>query len=354
MTELLVVLVCLFLNAILSCLEMAFVTVSRPHIKQLAQKGSHAAKLVLTLKNNPERVLSVIQIGITLVGIISAAVGGAGASDYLEPLFVDKFGLTEDTAEALSIAVIAIPLTYFSVIIGELVPKSLALRYPVKFALLGGKILIALDKIFSPLIFLLEIPTKFVARFIFSHFKSETTVDVSKEVDLDQLTDTHKQYVFNLLDIDKRTLTDLMVPWEEVSTIDISEHYFAVLEHIRTYRHTRLPVMKDGKVIGLLLAKEFTAEPEITKLDWTELVRPILKLRPHDRTLGALKQIQTYSSHLAVIEKDGQPIGVVTLEDIFEEIVGEIYDEEDNPRTLLSSNSKIRTMNFGRSSPRRS
>jgi putative hemolysin len=350
MIELIVVFVCLLLNAILSCLEMAFVTVSRPHIKQLAQKGSTSAKLVLALKGNPERVLSVIQIGITLVGIISAAVGGAGASDYLEPLLVDRWGLSEDTAEALSIAIIAIPLTYFSVIIGELVPKTLALRFPVKFALLGARILLALDKVFSPFIFILEVPTKFMARFIFSRFKSESPTIAAADVDLDQLTETHKQYVFNLLDIDKRVLSDLMVPWEEVTTIDISEHYFSVLEVIRKSRHTRIPVLQEGSVMGLLHAQEFTAEPEITKLDWTELIRPILKLRATDRIINTLKQLQNNASHLAIIEKGNLPVGIVTLEDIFEEIVGDIYDEDDNPRALLSANSKIRTMNIIRKS----
>lgn len=348
MVELLIVFVCLFLNAVLSCLEMAFVTVSRPHIKQLAQKGSIAAQIVLRLKSNPERVLSVVQIGITLVGVISAAVGGAGASDYLEPLFIRRFGLSEDTSEALSILAISIPLTYLSVLLGELVPKSLALRYPIKFALLGGKLLSWMDKALTPLIFLLEVPTKFAMRFVFSKFKSEATVDLTKEVDLDPLTEAHKQYVFNLLDVDKRTLSDIMVPWEEVTTVDFSEHYFHVLERIRESRYTRIPVTREGSVIGLLHTKEFTSETEVSKLDWTELIRPILKLHPHDRTIWALKQFQANSSQIALIEKDEVPLGIVTLSDIFEEIIGEIFDEDDNPRTLLSSNSKIRTMNLNR------
>ncbi len=348
MIELFVVLFCLLLNAVLSCLEMAFVTVSRPHIKQLAQKGSTAAKVVLELKSNPERVLSVIQIGITLVGVVSAAVGGAGASDYLEPLFVQKWGLSEETSEALSILVISIPLTYFNVLIGELVPKSLALKYPIKFSLLGGQLLNWLDQILSPLIFLLEVPTKLATRFLFSRFKSEATVDLTKEVDLDPLTEVHKQYVFNLLDVDKRKLSDIMIPWDQVTTVDYSEHYFHVLEKIRESRHTRIPVTREDSVIGLLHAKEFNSETEISKLDWTELIRPILKLRPSDRTIWALKQLQAHASQIAVIEKDSVPVGIVTMSDIFEEIVGEIYDEDDNPRTLLSANSKIRTMNLNR------
>lgn len=348
MTELLIVVLGLAFNAILSCIEMAFVTVSRPHIKQLALKGSAPAQRVLALKANPERVLSVIQIGITLVGIVSAAVGGAGASEYLEPILKNRFGASEKAAEILSIVLVVLPLTYLSVVIGELVPKSLALRYPLKFSLLGGTLLHAMDRLFAPFIFLLEIPTRFFTRIVFKKFKSENYIDTSREIDLDPLTEAHKQYVFNLLDIDKRSVADIMIPWEEVETVDYSEHYFKVLEKIREGRYTRLPVLKDDEVIGMLHAKEFTSETEISKLDWTELIRPILKLGHTERIIGALKHMQVNSSHMALIQKNGTNIGIVTTEDIFEEIVGEIFDEDDNPRTLLSSNSKIRTMNLKR------
>jgi putative hemolysin len=344
MIELLVIALCLFLNAIFSCIEMAFVTVSRPHLKQLASKGSTAAMRVLLLKRNPERVLSVLQIGITLVGAISAAVGGAGAQDYFGPRLMDVFDVSINTAELLAVALVVLPLTFISVVIGELVPKSLALRFPLKFALAGGVVLGFMDRLFSPFVYLLEISTKFFTQFVFSKVKGEVSPDTSREIDLDPLTESHKQYVFNLIEIDKRKIEDIMVPWEEVQTVDISEHHFTVLEKIRTCRHTRLPVMQNGAVIGLIHTKEFVSEAEITKLDWTELIRPILKMNSKEPLLNALKTLQKEKTHLALAIRNEQPIGIITTEDIFEEVVGEIFDEDDNPRTLLSSNSKIRKM----------
>ena len=141
MFEFIVIAVCLLINAILSCVEMAFVTVSRPHLKQLAGKGNTAAKRILKLKETPERTLSVLQIGITLVGAISAAIGGAGAEESFSPYLQNRFGLTEDVAEGLAIVSIVLPLTYLSVVVGELVPKSLALKFPMKLALSGGLLL---------------------------------------------------------------------------------------------------------------------------------------------------------------------------------------------------------------------
>lgn len=346
MVELIVIVICLILNAILSCVEMAFVTVSKPLIKQMASTGSVPAARVLKLRQNPERALSVLQIGITLVGAISAAVGGAGAEEALGPYFVRTLEVDSDTAEMFAIAIIVMPLTYVSVVVGELVPKSLALRFPLKFALLGGVLLVALDRLFAPFVYLLEISTKLITQIFFVRLTPEKTFDPAREVDLDPLSDAHKQYVFNNIDVTKKTIKDIMIPWDKVVKVDYSEHHYSVLEKIRQSRHTRLPVIKEGVVIGLLHTKEFVSEHEISKIDWTELIRTILTFNSNELILNALKKFQQNKSHIAVIMKDGEPIGVVTVEDIFEEVVGEMYDEDEDPKKLLSANSRIRTMNL--------
>lgn len=323
---------------------MAFVTVSRPVLKLQASKGSSAAKNILGLKNNPERVLSVLQIGITLVGAISAAVGGAGAEDSITPYIMSSFNVTEKTADMISIVAVVLPLTYLSVVLGELVPKSLALRFPVRSVLAGSYVLTFLDKLFAPFVFLLEISTNFFTKFIFAWLKPEKYFDASRDVDLDPLSESHKQYVFNLIDMNKRKVVETMVPWDNVCTVDISEHYFAVMDKIRQFRHTRLPVTQHGKVIGILMTKEFVSESEVSKLDWTELIRPIVFVTPQLSLLAALRYLQLKKSHLGIVregEGDNEEyLGAVTVEDIFEEVIGDMYDQDDNPRTLLSVNSK--------------
>lgn len=352
MLQVLIIFLCLFFNAVLSCIEMAFVTVSRPHLKKMSQQGSRSAERVLQLKKNPERVLSVLQIGITLVGAISAAVGGASAEENISPHLISGFQLSEHVAEFLAITIIVIPLTYVSVVIGELVPKSLALRYPLKISLWGGLLLIFMDRFFAPFVFVLEMSTRFLTQFVFSKFKSENVTDVSQGIDIDNLTDSHKQYVLNLIDIDKRVVKDVMLEWEYVSTVQITDHHHDVLEKIRLSRHTRFPVIREGRVVGLLHAKEFVSEPEIAKLDWTTLIHDILTLNNNESLVSALKKLQLRRSHLAVIRPtnspDSLPLGIVTIEDIMEEVIGDLYDEDDNPKTLLSINSKMRTMSLDR------
>lgn len=346
MFELLVIIICLILNAILSCVEMAFVTVSRPHLKKLATSGDNLAHKVLNLKNNPEKVLSVLQIGITLVGAISAAVGGAGAEETLSPFFQSTLNISEEAAETLAIFSVVIPITFFSVVIGELVPKTLALKYPMRFAKVGGSFLGLLAKIFAPVVFILEMSTRLITHIFFSRLKSESISEINPSIEIDNLTDTHKQYVLNLINVDKRKVKDIMLPWENVTKVDLSDNGRYVLEVIKKSGHTRIPIISENEVIGVLHSKEFIAESEISKIDWNQLVRPVLVITSEEPILNALKTLQTSKSHMAVIKKNDIPIGIVTIEDIFEEVVGEIYDEDDTPRALLSSNSLIRTMNL--------
>lgn len=342
MTELLIIIVCLVLNAILSCIEMAFVTVARPQIKKLANAGSRPALRLMRLKQNPERTLSVLQVGITLVGAVSAAVGGASAIEYLNPFVSEWTGLTGDAAESLSIGIIVFPLTYLTVVFGELVPKTVALRYPLRCALMGGRLLVFLGRTFSPFVWLLETSTRLLTKTLFANFKSERPEP--SDVDFSELSDPHRQYVINLLAIDKRNLSDILIPWDQVTVVDISEHHFDVLDKIKSSRHTRFPVLQQGHVMGILHTKEFVAETELSKIDWTELIRPAIMLKPQEKILSALKHLQSSRGHIAVITEDSQPIGIVTIEDIFEEVVGELYDEDDEPRTVLAKTSKIRNL----------
>jgi len=347
MFEIIVILICLFLNAILSCVEMAFVTVSKPHLRKLSNEGDKQARKVLLLRSNPERVLSVLQIGITLVGAISAAVGGAGAEESLSPLFMDFFNISEKAAETLSIIAVVIPLTYLSVVIGELVPKTLALRFPMRFAKLGSYFLFAMDRFFAPVVFLLEISTKIIIFPFVKKMGIESVSEQSSSIDIDDLHDSNKQFVFNLIGMDKRKVKDILVPWAAVTKISAGAHYTEVLDLIRSTRYTRFPVINEDEVlVGILHAKDFNSEAEVSRLNWNELIRPAIYINSEEPILNSLKAMQNKKSHIAAVRNKGEVLGIVTLEDIFEEVIGDIYDDDDNPQYLLSSNSKIRTMNL--------
>ncbi len=328
----------------LSCVEMAFVTVSKPHLRKLSDDGDRGATRVLELRKNPERVLSVLQIGITLVGAISAAVGGAGAEQFLSPHYQKYFDVSLKVADSLAIISVVLPLTYFSVVIGELVPKTLALRFPMRFAKLGSYFLGTLQRIFAPLVYVLELSTKLLVDPVMRHMGSETISEQNSTIDLGDLSESHKQYVINLIAVDKRKVKDIILPWDKVVKVEKSAHQNDVMALIRKHRHTRMPVVEEGVPFGILHTKEFISEIEISKVNWTALLRPVTYFTSEESILNALKILQAKKSHMAIVVRKGEILGVVTVEDIFEEVVGDIYDEDDNPRILLSSNSKRRTM----------
>ncbi len=339
MEELIVVVACLAVNSFLSAFEMAFVSVPKVELRRLAREGSKVARSLLPLRESPERTLSVIQIGITLVGALSAAVGGAGASESLEP-FLIRQGLREGTAEFLSIALVVLPITYFSVVVGELVPKTLALRRPAAIALWGGRILIVADKVLGPVISFLELSTRFIVKTFFERGKSVSAPEESA-VELTHLTQQHRQILLNMANIEKRLVRDVYVTWDEVAHVDMNETLENVVALIFRAGHTRLPVTQAGAVVGVVNAKEILATRESGISDWLTVLRPAVHVKSTESVLNALKLLQEKRSHLAIV--DGIK-GIVTLEDINEEVFGEIYDEHEDGRVqrLIASRSKAR------------
>lgn len=342
MTELIVVILCLLLNMILSGSEMAFVTVRRQQLKRLAPTQRNARRL-LKLKENPERTLSVIQIGITLVGSIAAAVGGAGAQESLTPWLMNSTSLTEETAEAVAIVIAVLPISYLSVVIGELVPKTLAMRSPLTIALWTSQMLYFGDKYLSPAVTILEKSTNLIIKtFSFAHHK-ETTSDHT-ELAIEDLPLQTKQYVVNLVSTDKKVAREIMLPWQEVIYIRQNDTLEDVETIVMNSRHTRLPVLLDGEVIGIINTKEFLAARRYENTEWQNLIRPILKFKSFEPVFKILLKMQEQKSHLAVIYDRLNPIGLITMEDIFEEIIGDVFDEDDDGliKKILASKSRRR------------
>lgn len=348
MEELVVVLVCLVLNALFACFEMAFVTVTRSQLRSMVKKGNKSARNILRLRQNPERTLSVIQVGITLVGIISAAVGGAGAEEALSPKFQSLFAVSENVAEALAIFCVVVPLTVLNVVVGELVPKTIALRSPARIAVLGARWIAITDRIFSPIVWVLERLTKWVLLCI-PQGKGEVATEPATAVEIEHLSRQTQQYVLNLVNVESRKAKDAMVPWNEVAAITVDDRLEAVSVAVMDSGHTRLPVLDDGRPQGILHTKEFIALAVTSSGDWKRLIRPVVKVLENEPALSALRKMQEKRTHMSiVIDTNGRPVGLLTMEDIIEEIVGEIFDEDDDGRIRRLLGSESRSHLFSR------
>jgi putative hemolysin len=334
MGELVVVVVCIGLNGLLACVEMAFVSASRPTLRKLAAQGRTDAAQVLELRRTPERTLSVLQIGITAMGALAAAVSGAGVQDSLTPRLAAWLGTREAFAEALALLLLVGPFTYLTVLAGELIPKSLALRRSVPIAMRSARWLRLLDRILAPAVSILEASTRWALRKIFrirpSVEKEPGPEPSAPLVDLGKLSGAHRKYVANLLEIERKRVGDIALPWGAVASVSAGQPGSEVQSLVLASGHTRVPVLRGNDIVGLLHTKEFLAFRAAGGEDWSALVRPIVRLSAEATLLGALRMLQSARSHMAVVLSDSTPSGILTLEDVFEEVVGEIHDEADD------------------------
>ncbi|TAJ76698.1 HlyC/CorC family transporter [bacterium] len=346
MFEIIVIAACLIFNAILSGTEMAFVTVPRPRLRELARGGHPAAQKILSLRDNPERTLSIIQVGITLVGALAAAVGGAGAEESIQPIFQERLGFSEPISEFLSILTVVAPITYLSVVVGELVPKALALRNPQTIVLRAARWLTKFDILLGPIVSALEWSTKKFLQTFFRWAKHEPAPADASAVELDLLSQQTRQYVLNLVDIEKKRVKDVMLPWEQVVSVRVDQSLDEVENAVISSGQTRLPVLRDDTVIGIINTKEFMALRRSGRDDWQTIIRPVVQVQENDPILRALRQMQEKHSHLSIVFSQNRRVGIVTIEDILEEIIGDVFDEDDDGalRRILSTASKFRSM----------
>lgn len=342
MTQILIVLGCLVLNAVFAAIEMAFVTIGKPELRNRAKAGELRAKSLLEMRENPEKALSVIQIGITLVGAISAAVSGAGAEESLAPIYEAKLGVSEQMSEVLAIASVVLPLTYFSVVLGELVPKSVALKYPNLVLGFGVSILKVGIRVFGPMVTVLEVSTKTVMSVLFPKKPGDlpATEPELGELDITSFSKAHRQYILNLAEIEKKQVRDIILPWANVDSISKSATFDDVLACVIRCGHTRIPVVDvEGSVSGILHSKEFLAFAAAGSQDWQSIVRNTVIVSGSDNLLGTMRRLQEQKKHMGIVYEGSNLIGIVTIEDIVEEIIGDVFDEDDDGlvRKLLAS-----------------
>lgn len=342
--EWLIVAVCLVLNALLAAAEIAFVSITRSQARELLKTGKKSATILHELRENPERTLSVIQVGISLVGALAAAVGGVEATQSLGPYIQIKTGLAQHYAEALAISIVVVPLTFLSVIFGELVPKTLALRNPIKIALVSAAWLERLDTVFLPIIDFLEWATKKILAVFFPKSRSGGSPTVSDTVELGQLSQQARQYILNLVGVEKKRVRDVMLPWSQVDHVFFSQTVAEVETMALRSGHTRLPVIAEGQLYGIINTKELNALVSSGSDKWTQIVRPMSRVFESDSLFKALRQMQEKRSHLSAVFNGDDLTGIVTMEDILEEVIGEIYDEDDDGalRRILSSAGRMR------------
>ncbi len=314
--------------------EIAIVSSRKSRIQQQANEGNKGAKAALELVKSPNRFLSTVQIGITIVGIFAGAFGGATIADSLAQQLM-LIGLSPPYSDSLSLVIVVSSITYLTLVIGELVPKRVALSNPEKIAVFIARPMNKLSVIASPLVSALGISTDLLLRFL--HIKDPVGSSVTDEEVRILLREGTRVGVFELAekDIVERTfrLSDkkvntLMTPRKEIIWLDIDSSFKILRNKITKNHHSHYPVCRDSldKIIGVIrtehLLTNFLADEQI------DLTKHLHKPLFIPETMDGLKVLELFKKsgiHLAiVIDEYGNVQGVLSLTDILEAIVGDI------------------------------
>lgn len=341
--EIIIIFLLALINGFLAMSEAAIISVRKARLQHLAQKGDKKAMQALELANNPNRFLSTIQFGITLIGIITGAYSGATIVDSLEKIF-SGWQYIGRYAREISFFVIVIVITYLNLLIGELVPKRIALNNPVKLARFTAGIMKVLSFIGMPFVFLLSVSTDFILKIIRIKPSDEPTVTEDEiKVLMDHGTregifDTaERSMVEGVLSLADYKINVLMTPRTKIAWLDINEPVEENLKVIYETKYSRFPLC-DGsleKMLGIVRVKDFLRAGTINSNDDFKkyLIQPIF-VAEGTKGLKLLELFKETKKHIAiVVDEYGTLVGLLTLNDIVEAIVGEIpaYGREDEP-----------------------
>lgn len=334
------VLVFLLVGGVFAATEMALVSLRESQLGRLEQQGSRGAK-VASLARDPNTFLAAVQIGVTVAGFLSAAYGASTLAPDVAPLLV-SVGLPEGAADTIALVGMTLFIAYLSLVLGELVPKRFALQRSAGLALAVAPLLARFATLMRPVIWLLSMSTNVVVRVLGGdpHARGEVMTDE----ELRDLVGAHeglgvdeRRILRDVFAASDRSVKEVMRPRGEVDFLEGDQPIAVAIDAVRQLPHSRYPVTGSSvdDVIGFVHVRDLL-DPEAlsTGVRVADVMREIVVLPNTNRVLPALSQLRREGVHIAlVIDEYGGTDGIVTLEDLIEELVGEIRDEYDLPET---------------------
>ena len=340
--QILLQIILIALNAFFAATEIAVISLNEKKVRALAEDGNKKAVKMLKIIEEPTQFLSTIQIGITLAGFLGSAFAADNFAEVLSAAISKAFNLSADNTKIINtvaVVLVTLILSYFTLIFGELVPKRIAMKHKEKLANSVCGIISFLAAVLKPIIWFLTISTNAVLRLvgIDPHEKEEPVSEEDIVLMLDAGADEGSldhddiEYIKNVFKLDKMTAEDVMTPRKSVISISYDASDKEILEIIEEESYSRIPVYEDNpdKIIGILHACDYLLKRNEKNFDLKSILHTPVFV-PETVSLDVLfKDMQT-DHHLAVVVNEyGETSGIVTMEDILEEIVGEIWDERD-------------------------
>ena len=335
--ELVVIVLLILANGFFAGSEIAVVSARKGRLQQRADEGNRGAAVALDLAENPNRFLSTVQVGITLIGTFAAAFGGASLAEEFEG-FLRPVPVLGPYATTISLVLVVALISYLSLILGELVPKRLALQNAEGIASAIAPVMRLVAKIAGPVVSFLTLSTEAVLWLLRRNKVEEAAVSEEDVIALARegvaegtLEAAEHQMITNVFDLTDRSVRSLMTPRTEVHAIEVDTPIDEALQAFVESGHSRLPVYKDtlDNIVGVLFAKDMLrACRQPGAVDLASLMRPPIYVPEGQRATAALAQFREKNSSIAiVVDEYGQVEGIITVGDILAEITGEMGDE---------------------------
>ncbi len=319
--------------------EFAILKVRMSRIEQLISEGNKKATLAKRVAENLDYYLSACQLGITVTGLVLGALGEPTVEKMLHPVFED-WGISESVSTILSYAIALLVVTFLHVVVGELAPKTLAIQFAEKLALLLSPPLYWFGKITKPIIHALNGSAQFILRTFgvkpagheTVHSEEELKLIVTQSYESGEINQTELAYLENIFAFDERMLKDIMITRDQIVTLDKKMSLEEILETLDHHDYTRYPVTENGDkdiLVGFINTKEMlTSVAAGRDKQIQDFIHDMPRLKSTTHIKAVLLKMQQSRVHMAiVVDEKGDIAGLVTMEDILEEIVGEIKDE---------------------------
>jgi len=349
--EILVILILVTLNGILAMSEIAIISARKIKLQKMSEDGNKGAEIALELADSPNQFLSTIQIGITLIGILAGAFGGATIAQKLE-IYLNQFSFLSQYSGFISVFVVVLIITYLSLIIGELVPKRIAIDNPERIAVKMAKPMKILSKITRPVVYFLSASMDILLRILRVNEPDEKLVTEDEVMLLieegrktGEFEKDEEEMINRVFELDQRRINAIMTPKTNITWLDINESEDDIFKKIFQSKHSIFPVSEGflDNFLGVVQVKDFVNTfSTVDKLDLKKFIKKPLIVPESSYALDVLKQFKTSAEdvHIAIIvDEYGDIEGLITLYDILEAIVGDLPSTEDLKVVKRSENS---------------
>ena len=342
LTQIIVLVILILFNAYFAATEIAFISLNDAKIEKEAKEGNKKAKNILKMLKSPSKFLATIQIGITLAGFLSSAFASDAFADKLAPILNSWMPfLSLDTWRGIAIVLITIILSFFTLVFGELVPKRLAMKYYEKISYATIGVIRGISLVTAPFVKLLTFSTNMISK-LFGVGEAEEEVVTEEEIKMmidegeekGTIERGEKQLLNNVFEFNDIIVSEVMTPRTKIYAIDINNDIYDSLDEIDEFKYSRIPVYEDNidDIKGILFIKDIIKPLKDNKrIDIKHIIREPYFV-PESKDIDELfKEMQANKVQIAIaIDEYGGTAGLITMEDIIEELVGNIFDEYDD------------------------